>query len=111
MTKKDKLLSALINAIAHSQVHKVKRLLQQGASPNGCEDNLLFSPLHWAAAHSTVEIARLLIDAGADLEAKDFEGFTPLETACLHGNRAFIRFYHDYPCKNTASSCQEGGQL
>ncbi len=83
MTKKDKLLSALINAITHNQTKKVKQLLIQGADPNGCEDDLLFSPLHWAAAHSKVEIAKLLIDAGANLEAKDHEGFTPLESKPL----------------------------
>ena len=64
----DKLLAALINAVTCNQVNKVTRLLKQGADPNRCEDDNLFSPLHWAAAaHSTVEIAKLLIDAGADL--------------------------------------------
>jgi ankyrin repeat protein len=105
MTKKDKLLSALISAITHNQVKEVAQLLKQGANPNGCEDDLLYSPLHWAAAHSKVEIAKLLIDAGADLEAKDHEGFTPLETACLFNNRSFIRFYHDY-CQGHPSSSQ-----
>lgn len=93
---KGRLLSALINAITHNRVKRVMQLLQQGADPNGCEDDLLFSPLHWAAAHSKVDIARLLVDAGANLEAKDHEGFTPLETACLFNNRPFIRFYHNY---------------
>lgn len=111
MKEKSKLLSALIDAVMHNQAKKVVRLLKRGVNPNECEDELLFSPLHYAAAHSRVEVAQLLLAAGANLEAKDFEGFTPLETACLHGNRAFIRFYHDYQCKNTALPCQQGGHL
>ena len=111
MKEKDKLLSALINAITNNQVKKVMQLLRQGANPNGYEDNLLFSPLHWAAAHSKVEIAKLLIDAGADLEAKDHEGFTPLETACLFNNRPFIRFYHDYCQGNQSSSSSMRGEI
>ena len=108
---KNKSLSALIEAVMHNQAKKVARLLKRGANPNESEDELLFSPLHYAAAHSSVEIVQLLLAAGANLEAKDFEGFTPLETACLHGNRPFIRFYHDYQSKNTAPSCQSGGNL
>ncbi len=100
---KNKLLSALLNAITHNQANKVARLLKQGINLNECENDHLLSPLHWAAAHSTVEIAKLLIDAGADLEAKDYEGFTPLETACLFHNRQFIRFYHDY-CRSDVFS-------
>jgi uncharacterized protein len=108
---KNKLLSALIDAITHNQTNRVARLLKRGADPNACEDELLFSPLHYAAAHSNVEIAQLLLAAGAKLEAKDFEGFTPLETACLHNNRAFIRFYHDYQRTDTASLSQPGVAL
>ncbi len=111
MKEKEKLLSALINAVTHNQVKKVTQLLKQGANPNGCEDDLLFSPLHWAAAHSKVEIARLLIDAGADLEAKDHEGFTPLETACLFNNRPFIRLYHDYCQSNSSASQSVRGKI
>lgn len=93
---KNKLLSALIDAITHNQVKKVARLLKRGVNPNTFEDEQLFSPLHWAAAHSGIEIAQLLLDAGASVTAKDWEGFTPVETACLFRNRPFIRFYHEY---------------
>ena len=96
---KNKRVSALIDAVMHNQAQKVARLLKRGVNPNECEDELLFSPLHYAAAHSSIEIAALLLAAGANLEAKDLEGFTPLETACLHNNRAFIRFYHEYQCQ------------
>ena len=47
---KNKLLSALIEAVMHNQEKKVAQLLKRGVNPNECEDELLFSPLHYAAA-------------------------------------------------------------
>jgi uncharacterized protein len=46
--------------------------------------------LHWAAKYESVEIVRLLLDAGANVRAKDEDGETPLQTAkmkdtCLAG--------------------------
>lgn len=84
-------VSALIYAVMNNQVTKVIRLLKLGADPNGCEDDLSYSPLHYAAAHGGSDMARVLLDAGADLEAKDIDGDTPLQTAWLHRNAAFIR--------------------
>ena len=37
------------------------------------------TPLHWAAALGRVEMARRLIEAGADVNARDDNGFTPLD--------------------------------
>ena len=104
---KNKRISALIDAITHNHVKKVAKLLKQGIDPNVCEDEQLFSPLHWAAAHSGIEIAQLLLDAGANSQAKDWEGFTPLETACLFRNRPYIRFYHEYQRNNAVSKHKE----
>ncbi|HJP90594.1 MAG TPA: ankyrin repeat domain-containing protein [Pyrinomonadaceae bacterium] len=42
--------------------------------------------LHWAAEKDHVEIARLLLDAGADIEAKTSWGDTPLKWAATLGN-------------------------
>lgn len=88
---KNRWVSALIYAVMNNQVTKVIRLLKQGADPNGCEDDLGYSPLHYAAAHSGGEMATVLLDAGADLAAKDVDGDTALQTAWLHHNAAFIR--------------------
>ena len=37
------------------------------------------TPLHWAAALGRIEMAGRVIDAGADVNAKDNHGFTPLD--------------------------------
>ncbi|MBO0863177.1 MAG: ankyrin repeat domain-containing protein [Chloracidobacterium sp.] len=42
--------------------------------------------LHWAAETDQAEIARLLLDAGADIEAKTSWGATPLEWAATMGS-------------------------
>ena len=92
---KSKLLPALINAVMNNQITKVSQLLKYGADSNGCEDELRYSPLHYAAAHSGKEIAALLLEAGANLEAIDIDGNTPLNTAFVHQNKAFISWYRD----------------
>ncbi len=95
-----KLVPALINAVMNNQVTKVSWLLKRGANPNGCEDKLLYSPLHYAAAHCSAEVALLLIKAGANLEAKDSDGNTPLDAALLHNNQAFIALF-EKPNRNS----------
>ena len=42
--------------------------------------------LHWAAEKNRAEIARLLVDAGADIEATTSWGATPLEWAATMGS-------------------------
>lgn len=42
------------------------------------------TPLHRAALFGSVETVRLLLDAGADVEAKDMNGDTPLSWASWH---------------------------
>jgi ankyrin repeat protein/L-ascorbate metabolism protein UlaG (beta-lactamase superfamily) len=49
-------------------------------------------PIHTAASCGQVEIARLLLDAGAVLEAEDADGSTPLHDACLMRQREMVAF-------------------
>ena len=42
-------------------------------------------PLHWAASSDDVDVARALIDGGADLEAADGSIGTPLDNAIGYG--------------------------
>ena len=78
MIQRDKLHSACILG----DLALVKRLLSEGADVNFA-DGEGWSALHYAAAKGRAEVARILIDAGADLKAQSSKvGRTPLHLAC-----------------------------
>jgi hypothetical protein len=63
----------------HSRI--VEILLKAGASPDGT-DSALVTPLHGAAVNGDVDIARLLIDAGADIHRESLtQPLTPTGAA------------------------------
>lgn len=84
--KKKKILSESINNYRTTLLHfsvslnkkkAVKELLEAGANVN-VRDDLGLTPLHLA---STVHIAQLLVDNGADINAKDNSGNSVLTAA------------------------------
>jgi ankyrin repeat protein len=81
--------SPLINAIlrVEEDAMAVATLLELGADVNLSADS--FSPLHYAARadwqDERVGCMRILINAGADLEARDARGKTPLAVAAEEG--------------------------
>ena len=48
------------------------------------KDDHEYTPLHWAAMEGRKEVAELLIAAGANVNAKDVDGSTPLDLAKLY---------------------------
>jgi uncharacterized protein len=52
----------------------------------GCIDGVGKTGLHWAAEANQAEAAHLLLDAGADIEAKTSWGATPLDWASTLGS-------------------------
>lgn len=68
----------------------VVALLLEGADPNAAQPDGM-TGLHWAAERGDVEIARLLLDAGADLEAVTRLGaYRPLHLAARGGHAAVV---------------------
>ena len=65
-------------------VIRTTKLLEQGAKVNAV-DNLGMTPLHWASLKGHVELIRLLLFYGADVNARDsfFGGATPVGVAKL----------------------------
>jgi ankyrin repeat protein len=61
----------------------VRLLIAAGADPNARNPGKQFAetPLHWAASSDDLDVARALIDGGADLEAPDGSIGTPLGNA------------------------------
>ena len=65
--------NALIIAIVNEDVQSLKTLLNNGADPNVVEDSDKITALHFVAQSSAdyvLEMARLLLQAGADPHAQ-----------------------------------------
>ena len=74
----DKLLFA---AVSEKKVALVKHAIKRGANVNSKYELFGLTPLHMAAAYDSVEIVKMLISNGANIESKMVKGFTPLHYA------------------------------
>lgn len=76
--------TALLAATRQSHIETIKVLLDAGANISiPCRVETMGQPLHWAAENGDTEIAKLLLDHGADPVAKDAYGGTPMYVAAL----------------------------
>jgi ankyrin repeat protein len=78
---------SLLHYVAWDSVRLVRELLDRGADPNVSTPKSRITPLHRAAesfgegGEESAEIALILLASGADPEAKDAAGKTPVELA------------------------------
>lgn len=75
--------SALATAVALGHVEVVKLYLKYKADPNSQDYNGK-TPLHYTGEENFLEIAKLLIDAGANIHLKDSHDNQPLWTAVFY---------------------------
>ncbi len=83
--------AALVIAVSQKKAPEVQLLLDAGADPNArytdTAGKLRNAPaVQFAAANGSVEMLRLLAKAGADLNAADATGLTPLMAAAFMGH-------------------------
>lgn len=70
----------------------VRALLNKGAQVNACSTNALKNmALHAAAAGRAQAVAKLLLDAGANVNARQHGGWTPLHSVAQNGDVEFAR--------------------
>ena len=72
----------IVSAAKHEDAATVQKLLKGGVSPNR-QDASGRTALHEAAANGDAKLFRMLIAAGADIQARDKQGVTP-EFIALH---------------------------
>ncbi|GLI77328.1 hypothetical protein PoHVEF18_005617 [Penicillium ochrochloron] len=70
---------------------KAKRLIDQGAVINECENELGVTALHCAVHRGHEEMVDLLIENNANLNATSKDGNTALHIAAEHGHRKLIK--------------------
>ncbi|XP_044762829.1 uncharacterized protein LOC123319871 [Coccinella septempunctata] len=83
-------LTPLLYAVEGRHLEIVDLLMQQDGIEVNRSNILRMTPLHGASMNGDVEIVRLLIMKGADLDCRNLEGMTPLHFACKHGHEAVV---------------------
>ena len=93
----------IIDCVIHNKPDELKALLANGANPNETEDSAKITPLHHAAQRGYLDCAELLLTAGADPQAKNAAGETPIDIAILHHHKALWTLLLNY-VKSSASN-------
>jgi ankyrin repeat protein len=81
--------SEVADAAMKKNREAVRTLLQRKANPNAPQIDGT-TALHWAVRVDDLELAEMLIVAGANVSAATREGVTPLQLAAMNGNAAML---------------------
>jgi ankyrin repeat protein len=76
----------LIDAVKAGNRDAVRALLKQPAAAFKAVEGDGTTALHWAVRADDLELARMLLAAGADVKAATREGVTPLSVAAVNGS-------------------------
>jgi ankyrin repeat protein len=83
----------LIDAVLGSNLPEVSRLVSIGADVNAKCGSMGLTILHWASifGYEDVQVFQALLQHGAEIEAKDKIGRTPLHCACLMNDVVVVK--------------------
>ncbi len=84
--------TALVKAACQRDLPMVEILLSLGADINAGKDTENWTALHWAATNGHIEMVRLLVAHGAEVNTKIGGWLTPLELACRKRQDDVINF-------------------
>ena len=96
-------VDSLVGAVARGDMAVLRARLSSGANPNTSDDSKVkgWTPLMEAAYSGNVEATRLLLDAGAKIDAKNKFGATALDVAVLGGKTQVAEFLRSRGAKGT----------
>ena len=78
-----------MQAASRGEIEKVRAMLDHGAVIKG--NNKLLTALHWAVTMGHRDVAELLIERGAAVEARAADGHTPLHMAAREGDAQMVQ--------------------
>jgi ankyrin repeat protein len=81
----------MIYEAADQDSQGVVALLKEGADANTSFPIVGTRALMVAASHGNMDTVRALLDAGADVNAKDFTGWTALHAAAFNGDPEIVQ--------------------
>lgn len=80
----------LLEAAARNDIEEVKKLLNNGVSPDACNEDGL-TALHQCCIDNNEEMLLLLLNYNADVNAEDSEKWTPLHAAATCGHLNLVK--------------------
>jgi ankyrin repeat protein len=89
-------LSPLAGAATNGQLEAANFLISHGAHVNPIPSQSSSAPLHQACRSNDIEMARLLLGAGADINAQNCYKSTPLMYAVKYGSPALVALTLSY---------------
>jgi len=81
----------LVRACAQGDVENVKEQLFENPKATNVPDDLGDLPLHHAAINGHMEVARLMLEAGCDVNCKNNQGMRPLHDAAAKGYTEIVQ--------------------
>jgi hypothetical protein len=97
--------SALLKTISRDSIEEARILLSHGASPR-VSNWYGSTPLHEARQHhpGVLALCTALLDAGADVFARDNDGNTPLDLAIQRGDALLAEFFRDVELQSAVTA-------
>jgi len=74
----------LFHACQTNDIKKIKVILDMGVSVNCRDTDTGSTPLHWACSKSQQHAIRYLVERGADINAQNKRGLTPLHSLIIN---------------------------
>ncbi|MCD4786116.1 MAG: ankyrin repeat domain-containing protein [Candidatus Eremiobacteraeota bacterium] len=86
-------------AVKARDMQAVKGLIKKKHELVNSRDEHFYTPLHWAVFSGKKDMAKFLLDSGADINAKDMNGVTPLNIATSASEKEMVEFLHRHGAK------------